>query len=145
MLYAFAMLPAVVFGFIPLFCNINFLYNDLVAVAMLFLSPKFFLIVKNGHKIRRCIHYFDNEFVTNVNDGHDEIIDKCVKICRRNSLVFFISLNICAAAWFIKLFFRENISELPVDVWNPFKLNDRSIFYYSLYVSSTLGISYLHN
>jgi hypothetical protein len=140
MLYTFAMLPTIVLGFIQLFCNINFLFNDLLAVAMFFLSPKLWLIVKNGHKIKRCIHYFDNEFVTTVNDGHDEIIDKCVKICRRNSLVFFISCNICSAVWFIQLFFREDISELPLKVWNPFKVNDRSIFYYCLYVSLASGI-----
>jgi hypothetical protein len=139
MLYTFAILPTIVFGFIQLFCNINFLYNDLAGVSVLFLSPKFWLIVRNGHKIKKCIHYFDNEFVTTMNDGHDEIIDKCVKICRRNSLVFFVSLSICAAAWFIKLFLREDISELPLDVWNPFNVNDRSIAYYSLYVSLALG------
>ncbi|CAH1374449.1 unnamed protein product [Tenebrio molitor] len=143
MLYTFAILPTIVFGFIQLFCNINFLYNDLAGVSVLFLSPKFWLIVRNGHKIKKCIHYFDNEFVTTMNDGHDEIIDKCVKICRRNSLVFFVSLSICAAAWFIKLFLREDISELPLDVWNPFNVNDRSIAYYSLYVSLALGVFYL--
>jgi hypothetical protein len=143
MLYSFAMLPAVVLGFIQLFCNTNFLYNDLVAVALFFLSPKLWLIVKNGHKIKRCIHYFDNEFVATVNNGHDEIIDKCVKICRRNSLVFFISCNISALIWFNKLFFREHISELPLDVWNPFKINHKPVFYYCLYVSLALGIFHL--
>jgi hypothetical protein len=144
MLYSFAMLPAVVLAFIQLFCNINFLYNDLVAVALFFLSPKLCLIVKNGHKIKRCIHYFDNEFVATVNNGHDEIIDKCVKICRRNSLVFFISCNISALIWFNKLFFREHISELPLDVWNPFKINHKPVFYYCLYVSLALGILVFH-
>jgi hypothetical protein len=140
MLYAFAMLPTIVFGFIQLFCNINFLHNDLAGVVIFFQSPKIWLIVKNGHKIKRCIHYFDNELVTSVNDGHDEIIDKCDKICRRNSLVYFISCNICALSWFIQLFLREDISELPLDVWNPFEVNDRSMFYYSLYVSLVLGM-----
>jgi ABC-type phosphate transport system permease subunit len=143
MLYTIAMLPTIVFGFIQFFCNINFLNNDVAGVSMFFLSPKTWFIVKNGHKIKRCIHYFDNEFVTTVNDGHDEIIDKCVKICQRNSLVFFISCIICTLAWFIKLFFRENISELPLDVWNPFKENHRSIFYYCLYVSLALGMFHL--
>jgi hypothetical protein len=140
MLYTFTMLPTIIFGFIQLFCNSNFLYNDLVGIVMFFLSPKLFFVVKNGDKVKRCIHYFDNKLVTSMNDGHDEIIDKCVKSCRRNSLVYFISCNICSSAWFIKSFFREDISELPLDVWNPFKENDRSIFYYSLYVSLSLGI-----
>ncbi|CAH1374448.1 unnamed protein product [Tenebrio molitor] len=107
---------------------------------MFFLSPKLWFVVKNGDKVKRCIHYFDNELVTSMNEGHDKIIDKWVKSCRRNSLVYFISCNICSSAWFIKSFFREDISELPLDVWNPFKENDRSIFYYSLYVSLSLGI-----
>jgi hypothetical protein len=142
-LYNFVMLPTIVFGFIQLFCNINIFFNDLAGIATFLLSPKLWLIVKNGHKIKKCIYYFDNEFVTTVNDGHDEIIDKCVKICRRNSLVFFISCIICTLAWFIKLFFRENIPELPIEVWNPFEVNDRSMLYYGLYVNLVLGIFHL--
>jgi hypothetical protein len=142
-LYNFVMLPTIVFGFIQLFCNINIFFNDLAGIATFLLSPKLWLIVKNGHKIKKCICYFHNEFVTTVNDGHDEIIDKCVKICRRNSLVFFISCIICTLAWFIKLFFRENISELPIEVWNPFEVNDRSMLYYGLYVNLVLGIFHL--
>jgi hypothetical protein len=140
-IYTFTMIPASLLGILQLFfkeTTDGVRYDDLISVVMVFIAPKLLSVVINGHNIQKCIHYFDDEFIRRVNDEHTEIIDNCVTICRRNSIVFFSGCVVSIFSWFTKLFLRENIYQLPLDVWFPFE-SEHMLFYYSLYFSLVLG------
>jgi hypothetical protein len=144
-MYSLAVIPASVLGFLEIFFkedNSEESYDDPASFVIILLSPKLFSILANGYNIRKCIHYFDVELVTTFNDEHLEIINNCVMICRRNSTVFFAGCVLSIVGWVAKLFFREDMHQLPLDVWFPLKSQNTPL-YYCLYFSLVLG-RYIH-
>jgi hypothetical protein len=142
-MYSLAVIPASVLGFLEIFFkedNSEESYDDPASFVIILLSPKLFSILANGYNIRKCIHYFDVELVTIFNDENLEIINNCVMICRRNSTVFFAGCVLSIVGWVAKLFFREDMHQLPLDVWFPLKSQNTPL-YYCLYFSLVLGIS----
>lgn len=144
-MYSLAVIPASVLGFLEIFFkedNSEESYDDPASFVIILLSPKLFSILANGYNIRKCIHYFDVELVTTFNDENLEIINNCVMICRRNSTVFFAGCVLSIVGWVAKLFFREDMHQLPLDVWFPLKSQNTPL-YYCLYFSLVLG-RYIH-
>jgi hypothetical protein len=140
-IYTFAMIPATVLGFLQLFFKEDMKkvrHDDLAPFVVIFLSPKLLSIVTSGHRIEKCLQFLDVEFFTVVDSQHIKIINNCVKICRRNSVIFFSGCVVSVFGWTVKMFFREDIHQLPLDVWYPFEI--RNTLYYVLYVSLVLGI-----
>ncbi|XP_063912014.1 odorant receptor 94a-like [Zophobas morio] len=85
--------------------------------------------ILDGERIKKCIFYLENIVLETSRNHHSRILNECVRICRRNSLVFFVSAAGTAAIWTTKpLFWKRR--EFPVDVWLPFDVKE-NIFVFS--------------
>jgi hypothetical protein len=141
-IYVLAMMPSTIFGlfhFILSEDNSAINYSDFVMVGMIFYAPKLLPFVINGEKIKKCIHYFDASHYTVRRPEHKNIIEECVHSCQRNSRVFFVGCIAGLIGFICQIFIRENIHQLPLNIWLPPSIEKNPIFYYSFYFLLVMG------
>ena len=146
--YAFAMLPGSILGFIQLFFKRDtdgVKYDDLISMVVIFQAPKFLSVVVNGSNIRKCINYFDEYIFVKQSAKHENIVENCVSVCRRNSNVFFFGCVASIFSWCGQLYFRGKNDDLPVNVWMPLSLKQEPVFNKFLYFNLVIGICLLDN
>lgn len=124
---------------IPFFGSLFFLFNSnlteeqinndaFLVVQMACQFGKLLICVLKMTKIKECMFYFDSTQNYGLKRRQVEIIDNCVKICRRNTLIFMgciISGNIF---WVSRPFMMGSTMTLPVDIWLPIDINNSKVF-----------------
>lgn len=97
------------------------------AVASCFKTLSF---LRNGHKIKKCIHYFETPDFAFQTPGEKKIVDECVRICERNVKIYFVALSVAVNSWFV-LPIVEQSQKLPIDIWLPYEIDDPAVYYLS--------------
>ncbi|KAJ3666984.1 hypothetical protein Zmor_002398 [Zophobas morio] len=140
--YIVATLPPFVLGSLNFFLKGNVDredYNDFVTVALILLAPKLLLFLINSDNLKTYITFFDVKFVTAVNEKQRKIIESWVKICQRNSTIFFGTTCIGLVGFFAKWYFQGYHSHLPLNVWIPFNSETQPLLYFFIYTALVIG------
>ncbi|XP_063912027.1 odorant receptor 33b-like [Zophobas morio] len=95
---------------------------------MVIYIPKFLPFVTNGNEIKLCIHYFDLEIFSLLEDA-DDVLVECTRVCRRNTKFFFSGAIFCWISLLIKPFIWGGSYRLPVEVWLPFSVENQPVLY----------------
>ncbi|RZB40832.1 7tm 6 domain containing protein, partial [Asbolus verrucosus] len=72
-------------------------------------TTKLLPFIKEGHRIRKCIDYFNSSSFAVLNEKQKKIMDQCVKVCRRNTFIFLICVGGGVTSWATKPFFWEGV------------------------------------
>ncbi|RZB38835.1 7tm 6 domain containing protein, partial [Asbolus verrucosus] len=115
--------------------------NAFLIAEMACQITKLFPFISNSDKIRKCIHYFELSFFMTYTDKQKKIIDRCSRICRRNTTVFLVSIIGGNIFWATRPFFSKE-QKLPVDVWLPCNLMAGTKIFYSVYLFLVMGTAY---
>jgi hypothetical protein len=106
---------------------------------MMVYAFKLFPFVLNGDNIKKCIHYFDASHYTVLKRKHQKIIEECVHNCQRNSRVFFLGCIAGVTGFIGQVLFREDVHQLPINVWMPQSIEKLPILYYCIYFLLVMG------
>ena len=82
---------------------------------------KILLFMKNGSRIKKCIHFFGDRRFEPKNEEEKRILDECVRLCRRNVKIIVGALAFTDVIWNILPLWNP-ASALPVKIWLPFEL-----------------------
>ena len=105
-------------------------YNAAFIAQTTCFITKFLPFILDSQRMKNCIFYPESAAFATSRDNHTAIINECVRICRRNSLVFFVGSVGAAGSWSTKpLLWRRR--DFPVDVWLPFDAK-ANIFVFSV-------------
>ncbi|KAJ3643972.1 hypothetical protein Zmor_026651 [Zophobas morio] len=106
-------------------------YNaGFLAQAICFIT-KFLPFILDGQRMKNCIFYLESAAFATSRDNQTGIINECIRICRRNSLVFFAGSIGAAGSWSTKpLLWRRR--DFPVDVWLPLDAKE-NVFVFSFF------------
>ncbi|KAJ3666991.1 hypothetical protein Zmor_002404 [Zophobas morio] len=77
-LYFIALVPFAVLGVFGFVLNVGMQimdYNSFIIVGMVIYIPKFLPFVTNGNEIKLCIHYFDLEIFSLLEDADDVLVE----------------------------------------------------------------------
>ena len=130
-LYFIALVPFAVLGVFGFVLNVGMQimdYNSFIIVGMVIYIPKFLPFVTNGNEIKLCIHYFDLEIFSLLEDA-DDVLVECTRVCRRNTKFFFSGAIFCWISLLIKPFIWGGSYRLPVEVWLPFSVENQPVLY----------------
>ena len=86
--------------------------------------------LRNGHKIKKCIHYFEKADFAPKTTGEKKIIDECVRTCLSTVKIYFAAMSVAVTYW-CALPFVENSQKLPIDIWLPYEIDDPTVYYLS--------------
>ena len=141
-MYLFCIIPVPVFGCLYLLIEedvdlMKVSENAFLLAEMGCYITKFLPLLRSSKEIKECILYFDAPQFRKINDTHRDILDDCIKICRRNTNIFLVSVAAGLVSWAVKPFFWSKY-RLPVDVWIPFEIDFTPVIYYPLYVCIVL-------
>jgi hypothetical protein len=101
-------------------------------------TTKFLPFISNGHRIKKCIVFFESSSFNVVKARHEHILNECIQICRRNTRIFLFCVGGGVASWVAKPLFWEG-RNLPVDVWLPFNPTSEVTVYCCIYIYLTTG------
>ncbi|XP_063906327.1 odorant receptor 22a-like [Zophobas morio] len=85
--------------------------------------------LRNPERIRRCINFFGEEAFAPKTDQEQKILDECVWICRRNSIIYFYGILATAICWNFPVLFIEG-RKLPFSLWLPYDPSSTAFNYY---------------
>ncbi|RZB41742.1 7tm 6 domain containing protein, partial [Asbolus verrucosus] len=117
--------------------QINF--NAAFLAETLCFIMKLLPFIRKERKIRKCIHYFGDHSFTPSSKEQKIIIDDCLRVCRRNSMVLILSVTLTAVCWIIRPLFMPDYA-LPLEVWLPFDIKADIKIYYFVYIYLAIGI-----
>jgi hypothetical protein len=137
---------------VPFLTILNFIVEEHLDILQLnntatFLSETICWIIKllpflvNGQRIKKCINYFGDSYFTTLLCGDTDrknIINNCIQVCRRNSLIFLTGVIGGLASFIIKPLFL-NSQRLPLNMWLPFRTSENWI-YIAVYLFLAIGI-----
>jgi hypothetical protein len=137
---------------VPFLTILNFIVEENLDILQLnntatFLSETICWIIKllpflvNGQRIKKCINYFGDSYFTTLLCGDTDrknIINNCIQVCRRNSLIFLTGVIGGLASFIIKPLFLNN-QRLPLNMWLPFRTSENWI-YIAVYLFLAIGI-----
>ena len=83
--------------------------------------------LRNGHKIKKCIHYLETPDFACQTIGEKKIIDECVRTCLRNVKIYVVAIFITVNSWFV-LPIVEQSQKLPIDIWLPYEIDDPTVY-----------------
>jgi hypothetical protein len=112
-------------------------YNAAFLAQTTCFITKILPFIRNGQRIKQCIMFFESPFFALKNDQHKIIMNNCIKICQRNTLIFFIFVIGSVGTWSTKPLFWQG-RNLPVDVWLPFS-TAKATNYYFIYIFLVTG------
>jgi hypothetical protein len=142
-LYVTAMMPPTIFGILHFMFSEDsktaIYYSDFIMVGMMVYALKLFPFVLNGDNIKKCIHYFDASHYSVLKRKHQKIIEECVHNCQRNSRVFFLGCIAGVTGFIGQVLFREDVHQLPINVWMPQSIEKLPILYYCIYFLLVMG------
>ena len=130
-LYIVAMIPITIMGLLhfALMTDLaDFKSNDFIMVAIIFYTFKLPPCLMNRNKIKDCIHYFDENYSSVVEEEQKKIMDECVATCRRNFKVFFITCMLAALGFLIQSLL--NLEQLPLNVWLPKSVRHNPVYFH---------------
>ncbi|XP_063911601.1 putative odorant receptor 92a [Zophobas morio] len=111
-------------------------YNDPVQTTCFI--TKFLPFLLDGQRMKNCIFYLENAAFQTSRNNHTTIINECIGICRRNSLVFFAGSVVAASVWATKpLLWKRR--DFPVNVWLPFDAKANIFIFSFTYLIIALG------
>ncbi|RZB40583.1 7tm 6 domain containing protein [Asbolus verrucosus] len=117
--------------------QINF--NAAFLAESLCFIMKLLPFIRKERKIRKCIQYFGDHSFTPSSKEQKIIIDDCIRVCRRNSIVLVFSVTFAAACWVIRPLLMPDHA-LPLEVWLPFDIKADLKIYYFVYIYLVIGI-----
>ncbi|CAH1374427.1 unnamed protein product [Tenebrio molitor] len=95
--------------------------------------------VRYGRRIKKCIHFFESPLFAVVKEEHKKIMNKCIKVCQRNTRIFLFCVAGGVTSWATKPFFWEG-RNFPVDIWLPFSVTTDITIYCTLYFFIATGV-----
>ncbi|KAJ3643973.1 hypothetical protein Zmor_026652 [Zophobas morio] len=114
-------------------------YNAAFLAQATCVIPKLFPFIRRGSRIRECILYFESFCVSLTKQHQKNIIDECIKVCRRNTLIFLVSVAGGVSSWAMNPIFWDG-RNLPVDLWLPFNPYENWFVYWCVYVFAAAGV-----
>ncbi|XP_015840044.1 odorant receptor Or1-like [Tribolium castaneum] len=113
-------------------------YNAVFLAQVTCFVIKLMAIIANSEKIKKCITELDSPKFAAVRENHKIILQHCIKVCKRNTLIFVVFVICGASSWATKPLFwsRRN---LPLDVWFPLDTTSTPV-YCSLYIYLLIGV-----
>ncbi|XP_068910308.1 odorant receptor Or1-like [Tenebrio molitor] len=123
-MYLLFIVPVPILESLNLFLQENLSFRQFADNAFLIAElgcfiPKFWPFVINGERIKRCIHYFDSPKFAVKRPEHEEIIQKCIKMCRNTTALFLASVTAGFISWSSRpISWKNHI--FPTDLWLPF-------------------------
>ncbi|KAJ3658582.1 hypothetical protein Zmor_010314 [Zophobas morio] len=94
-----------------------------------FCSFKLVPFLQNSEKIKECINFFGKKNFAPKTDHEKEIIDECIWVCRKNSIVYFYGMLLIMIVWYFPVIFIKG-RNLPVQMWLPYDLSSTTVNYY---------------
>ncbi|RZC40711.1 7tm 6 domain containing protein [Asbolus verrucosus] len=107
---------------------------------MAFFTIKLFPFIRSGSKIKLCINYLDSSYFAMFRKDQKKVIEECVNVNRRNSMVFFVGVIVSLGLWNLTVLWRDN--KLPLNLWVPFSPTENIMNFCIVYLIITIGITY---
>ena len=98
--------------------------------------------LQNSENIKRCINFFEEKDFAPKTDHENKIIDECIRVCHRNSTLYFYSALMAVIGWNIPAFFAKG-RKLPLRLWLPYDPSSTTMDYYFTLVFIAAGIKKL--
>ncbi|XP_063906833.1 uncharacterized protein LOC135125277 [Zophobas morio] len=89
--------------------------------------------LQNSDRMKRCINFFGQKKFAPKTDYERRILDECVWVCRRNSIVFFYGLLLTIIGWTVPMLFVKG-RKLPLMLWLPYDPSSTAVNYYFTFV-----------
>ncbi|XP_063911979.1 odorant receptor 33b-like [Zophobas morio] len=93
----------------------------------------------NSEDIRKSIYMLEWPVFNNYSQKQGEIIEKCVKICKRNTWLFLGFCMISFVAWSVMPFFGS-VHKFPIKIWLPFEPTSDDKMYVLTYIFIISGV-----
>ncbi|XP_063906583.1 odorant receptor 23a-like [Zophobas morio] len=97
--------------------------------------------LQNSEKIKKCINFFGKKNFAPKTDHEKQIIDECIWVCRRNSIVYFYGMLLVMIVWYFPVFFIKG-RQLPLHLWLPYDPSSTTVNYYFTLVYMAAAIAY---
>ncbi|XP_064212452.1 odorant receptor Or1-like [Tribolium castaneum] len=115
--------------------------NGFLIAEMVCNLAKYLSFIKNGHRIRKCIHYLELPIFATRRENQERIINASGWICKRNSRVFFVSVLAANVFWAGRPF-MENKQKFPIEIWLPFDAKANAMAFYLIYLFLVIAVAY---
>ncbi|CAH1374425.1 unnamed protein product, partial [Tenebrio molitor] len=115
--------------------------NAFILAGMTGYITKLLPFIRNGRKLKQCIDSFESPLFAALDQEETKIIQECIKVCRRNSAIFFIVVIGGISVWSTKPLFWTHYN-LPIDIWIPFTMTTGSLLNCFIYLFLVTGTFY---
>ena len=96
------------------FADSVFLLAEMVCFVL-----KLYPFLNNGERIKKCIHYFDSAIFEVERNTDQEILQHCINMCRRISMLFLAAVTGAFISWSTRpISWKDHV--FPTNVWLPF-------------------------
>ncbi|KAJ3658584.1 hypothetical protein Zmor_010315 [Zophobas morio] len=85
--------------------------------------------LQNSEKIKQCINFFGQKNFTPKTHQQRKIIEECIWVCRRNSIVYFTGVLLAIIGWNFPVLFVKG-RKLPLRLWLPYDPSSTTVNYY---------------
>ncbi|KAJ3666936.1 hypothetical protein Zmor_002357 [Zophobas morio] len=93
----------------------------------------------NAEEVRKSIYMLEWPIFNNYSKKQEVIIEKCVKICKRNTWLF-LGFCVCTfLSWSVTPFFGS-VHKFPIEIWLPFKPTSNEKRYVLTFIFIFLGV-----
>ena len=100
---------------------------------------KFLPFITNGTRIKKCIHFFESVQFAPQQKRQKEIINKCCRTCKRNSMIFLVSIVAGIIFFASKPLLMGKGHKLPANIWLPFDSKSNPVVFGWVYVFIIFG------
>jgi hypothetical protein len=112
--------------------------NAFILAGMTGYITKLLPFIRNGRKLKQCIDSFESPLFASLDQEETKITQECIKVCRRNSAIFFIVVIGGISVWSTKPLFWTHYN-LPIDIWIPFTMTTGSLLNCFIYLFLVTG------
>ncbi|KAJ3658568.1 hypothetical protein Zmor_010301 [Zophobas morio] len=107
----------------------------------MFISFKVLPFLRYGEKIKNCINFFGHKDFAPKDFEEKQITAKCIRICRRNSTVYFYGIVMAEIVWNVPVIFSKE-KKFPIYPWLPYDPTSTNLIYYAMLVYTTSVMLY---
>ncbi|KAJ3658586.1 hypothetical protein Zmor_010316 [Zophobas morio] len=100
--------------------------------------------LRNSDKIKGCINFFGQKNFAPKTYHERKILDECVWVCRRNSIVYFYGVLLVNIGWNFPVLFVKG-RKLPLRLWLPYDPSSTIVNYYFTFVYIAAVIATIYN
>ena len=104
----------------------------------MFISFKVLPFLRYGEKIKNCINFFGHKDFAPKDFEERQITAECIRICRRNSTVYFYGIVMAEIVWNVPVIFSKE-KKFPIYPWLPYDPTSTNLIYYAMLVYTTSG------